>query len=434
MNILLIHTHDTGRFIEPYGYQVPTPNLMEFARRATLFRQVFSAAPTCSPSRTALLTGVSPHVNGMLGLAHRGFAMHDYSQHLVHFLNRHGYETVLCGVQHESTDVQALGYKKVLGYYEPGAAATAADDLSHAEEVANYLHGAVHEPFFLSYGLLNTHREFPGDRAANPNYVMPPFPLPDLPETRQDMAEFIGSAQMADECIGRVLTALRESGKDENTLVIFTTDHGIAFPMMKCNLLDTGIGVSLIMDYPNNPRRGHAVDTLVSQVDLFPTICDICGLEQPEWLEGASLVPVLAGELEEVRDELFAEVTFHASYEPMRCVRTKRYKLIRYYDDDTGYVPANIDDSKSKDVLLQNGLLTQLREREMLFDLYLDPAERVNCAHRAAYQEVYNDLAERLDRWMRATADPILNGPVLKPATALVNKRTCISPQLDDFE
>src|SRR5437763_15364561 len=77
-NILYIHSHDSGRYLQPYGYAVPTPNLQKLAREGVLFRQAFSAAPTCSPSRACLLTGQFAHQNGMLGLAHRGFAMTDY--------------------------------------------------------------------------------------------------------------------------------------------------------------------------------------------------------------------------------------------------------------------------------------------------------------------------------------------------------------------
>ena len=112
MNILYLHTHDTGRYIQPYGYAVSTPNLMNLAREGTLFRQAYCAGPTCSPSRAGLLTGMSPHSCGMLGLAHRGFRLYDYHQHLARFLGDHGYETVLCGVQHEAPDPGMIGYRK----------------------------------------------------------------------------------------------------------------------------------------------------------------------------------------------------------------------------------------------------------------------------------------------------------------------------------
>src|SRR5579884_3672098 len=99
-NILYIHSHDTGRYLQPYGHPVPTPNLQKLASEGVLFRQAFSAAPTCSPSRASLLTGQCPHRNGMLGLAHRGFAMTDYRRHILYTLRDAGYTSVLAGLQH----------------------------------------------------------------------------------------------------------------------------------------------------------------------------------------------------------------------------------------------------------------------------------------------------------------------------------------------
>ncbi|MCJ7549644.1 MAG: sulfatase-like hydrolase/transferase, partial [Anaerolineae bacterium] len=83
-NILYIHTHDIARYVQPYGYAVPTPNLQAFAEEAVLFRNAFCANPTCAASRSTLLTGMYPHNNGMTGLAHRGWSLNDYGQHIVH--------------------------------------------------------------------------------------------------------------------------------------------------------------------------------------------------------------------------------------------------------------------------------------------------------------------------------------------------------------
>ena len=102
MNILYIHTHDTGKVISPYGYNTPTPNMMCFAKEALKFNKAFCASPTCSPSRAALLSGMYPHQVGMLGLSQRGFEM-DMSKHLVTYLKAQGFYTVLSGIQHEAS-------------------------------------------------------------------------------------------------------------------------------------------------------------------------------------------------------------------------------------------------------------------------------------------------------------------------------------------
>ena len=105
-NIVYLHSHDTGRHIQPYGHQVPTPNIQRLAEQGLLFRQAFSAAPVCSPSRAALLTGEYSHTNGMLGLAHRGYRLADSDHHLVHTLRTAGYTSTLIGEQHLSVDPQ----------------------------------------------------------------------------------------------------------------------------------------------------------------------------------------------------------------------------------------------------------------------------------------------------------------------------------------
>src|SRR5690242_16661150 len=111
-NILYIHSHDTGRYIQPYGHAVPTPHLQRLAEQGVLFRKAFSAAPTCSPSRAALLTGQAPHSSGTMGLAHLGFALYDYRQHILHTLRQAGYQSVLVGMQHlvPQQEISKLGY------------------------------------------------------------------------------------------------------------------------------------------------------------------------------------------------------------------------------------------------------------------------------------------------------------------------------------
>lgn len=433
MNILYLHTHDTGRYIEPYGYAVPTPNLMNLAKEGTLFRQAFCAAPTCSPSRAALLTGMAPHNNGMLGLTHRGFQLHDYGKHLVSFLNGHGYETALCGIQHEAPDTGMIGYRRVMDPVKREDHEH--QDVSRAYEAAAYIRENREQPFFLSLGLFNTHRDFPErDPGINPNYVQPPFPFADTRENREDMARYVTSAGIMDRCVGIVMDALKEAGKEDNTLVIFTTDHGIAFPHMKSSLYDTGIGVALIMKKPGTVKAGYAEDALVSQIDLFPTLCDLLGLQKPEGLQGVSLLPLLQEKTDKVRDEIFAEVSFHAAYEPLRCIRTERYKLIRWFDDHDRLVPANMDDSPPKASMVKEGLLETRRDKDALYDLYLDPVERVNVVNEERYQGVYLELAGRLLGWMEQTDDPLLHGRVPKPEGARINKATCVSNRINDFE
>ncbi|TBL76063.1 sulfatase [Paenibacillus thalictri] len=430
MNIIYMHSHDTGRYIEPYGHAVPTPNVMAFAREGVLFRHAYCAGPTCSPSRSALLTGMVPHSNGMIGLAHRGFSLNNYDQHVVRQLKGLGYETVLCGVQHEAADASSIGYRHILAK----SAGSDKDDLHNAALAAEYIQASgKKQPFFLSFGMFNTHRDFPElDGTINPDYVIPPFPLADTAENRKDTAAYMMSARTMDACVGIVLEAVRSSGLEDDTLIIYTTDHGPAFPRMKCNLYDTGIGVSLIMKHPSF-SNGRAVDGLVSHIDLLPTIYDMIGVEAPGHTQGVSLLPLLQNKTDSVRSEVFAEVTYHAAYEPMRCVRTDRYKYIRRFGDRFRPTLANIDDGGSKSFMLQHGLQDEAYCEEMLFDLALDPVERVNLAKDEKYSHVYETMSLRLKEWMEETGDPLLNGPVPFPPGARINLPESLSPRESTF-
>lgn len=424
-NIVYIHSHDTGRYIQPYGHAIPTPNLQHLAEDGVLFRQAFCAAPTCSPSRAALLTGQCAHSSGMLGLAHRGFALDDYEQHLVHTLRGAGYRSALAGVQHVAKvdAAETIGYDAIIGK---------ADVAEIAAE--RFLAGAPRRPFFLDVGFFETHRygKLGGAfNAAGPRgdgrYTRPPAPLPDTPETRGDLADYATAARRLDDKIGRVLAALDAAGLRDDTLVIYTTDHGIAFPGMKCNLTDHGIGVSLIMRGPEPFAGGAVCDALVSQLDLFPTLCDLLGLDRPAWLQGRSLLPLLRGEVEQVNEEIFAEVTYHAAYEPQRAVRTARWKYIRRFDDARPVLP-NCDDGPSKALLLRHGWRERPVAREQLYDLVFDPNERANLVDDPAHAAARDELRGRLDRRMRETGDPLLAGPVPLPPGAVATPRDGLSP------
>ncbi len=403
-NILYLHSHDTGRYIQPYGYGVPTPSLQRLAEEGVLFRQAFCASPTCSPSRAALLTGMFPHSNGMLGLAHFGFTLSDYSQHIAHTLRKVGYKSTLAGEQHIARDAGRIGYDQVLRDARPVE-----------QRAADFLRGRPAEPFFLDVGFNATHRAYPEPGPLdNPNYARPPAPIPDTPETRRDMAGFITLARELDRAMGVVLAALEDTGLSGNTLVICTTDHGLAFPAMKCTLTDHGAGVMLILRGPGEFNGGHACDALVSQVDLFPTLCDLLGIRPPGWLQGRSLLPVLRGE--EIHETVFSEVNFHVSLEPQRAARTKRWKYIRRFDGRARPVLPNTDDSPSKTLWMASGWRERPVAAEQLFDLVFDPNEACNLAGNPEYAGIKAEMRARLDAWMAKTNDPLLQGSLQWPA------------------
>jgi arylsulfatase A-like enzyme len=351
----------------------------------------------------------------MLGLAHRGFSLYDHRQHILHTLRKVGYYSALIGEEHLSKDPTAMGYDRVskLEGYQADIVAPGAIEM---------LSNGLPQPFFLSVGFFETHREFlKPSSIKDANYSLPPAPLPDTPRTRLDMGAFKASAWDLDQGVGAVLEALEANGLADNTLVICTTDHGIAFPRMKGNLTDHGIGVMLIMRGPGGFTGGKVSDSLVSHIDLFPTICDLLQIDRPGWLQGESMLPLMRGEAEQIHDAIFAEVTYHAAYEPQRSVRTQRWKYIRRFDHHLGPVLPNCDDSPSKDVLMQYGWKERSRALEQLYDLIFDPNEACNTANDLSNAIVLEEMRDRLDQWMSRTDDPLLHGPVPAPPGAELN-------------
>lgn len=423
-NILYIHSHDTGRYIQPYGHAIPTPRLQRLAEEGVLFRQNFCVSPTCSPSRAALLTGCYPHENGMMGLAHRGWSLNNYEQHVIHTLRREGYMSALAGIQHvaaprdKKETWQKIGYDDCL-------------DSEQYEKAVSFLEHPPQVPFFLSVGFKETHRIYPAiaDAPDDPRYCLPPAPLPDTPETRQDMARFKASARILDRKMGEVFDVLERGGLADNTLVICTTDHGIAFPRMKCNLYDSGVGVMLIMRGPGGFTGGKVIDSMTSHLDIFPTLCDLLDIEPPAWLRGASLLPLVRGEVDAIHEDLFFEVNYHAAYEPMRAVRTARWKYIKRFSGRATPVLPNCDDGESKSVWLDHDWKEHPTPEEELFDLVFDPNESNNLAADGNYRDILNEMRNRLRLWMQDTNDPLLNGHVEAPAGAMVNSPDSLSPK-----
>lgn len=426
MNIVLIHAHDCGRSIQPYGWPVATPHLMAFAREGVLFRKAFSAAPTCGPSRAAMLTGEYPHQCGMFGLpGGQGWQLNDPSRHLVHTLNRAGYLTALAGVQHEVShaDLSPLGYARLLdtraqkGEFYP-------ETLDRVEEFLNEPHD---RPFFLSVGIDEPHRNniarpeigvgnesarFSKTRYYDPEkldwrYTAPPPWLPDIPEMRKDAESFNEGVRILDENVGRVLAMLRHRGLEENTLVILTTDHGIEFTGGKKTLRDEGTGVFLMLRGPGGFRGGKVVEGLVSHLDVYPTILEVIGHEHPPWLQGRSLVRLAADSSVPHHDAIFTEQTYHGPLEAIRAVRTERYKLVLRHDPVAHRMR---HDGPTGPLMESLGAYDRPLGREELYDLYLDPMEACNRAGDPALAQIQADLRERIDRWMLETGDCFPSG------------------------
>lgn len=422
-NIIIYVSHDTGRFISPYGIPtVSTPHAERVAAEGALFTHAFCTAPQCSPSRAGLFTGRHPHSVGVLGLtgAKFGWTLHPSEKHMAQYCREAGYDTALIGIAHEA--VGAGGDPNVLRHF-------GFDDISNektnfpsrlaGETLSRYLKHRKNKnsPFFTQIGVIETHRSYLRDHGEPDDSlgVTVPDYLHKRTGTVRDHAELQGIVKRWDEGLGDVLKVLVEEGLADNTLLIVTTDHGLANPRAKTTLYDAGMETMLIIRYPKHVQTGVRYDDLISNVDILPTLLEAAGIPCDGDLHGRSFWPLLTGANYTPNSAIFAEKTFHTAYDPMRCIRTNRYKYIRNFEavrpEDSPL------DVYRKDVYMENidKLRGKVNPKEELYDLVEDPGEWNNLAEQPDYDETKRELAAQLGQWMFRTNDPLLQGPIASP-------------------
>jgi len=416
-NILLVHWHDLGRHLGVYGaVGVDSPNLDRLAESGVRFDSAFAVSPLCSPARGALFTGRYPHANGLMGLTHLGWEYHDQERTLPMHLRVAGYRTALIGLQHESSDVRRLGFDVVDECRDQNGRVereTVAD-----RSVAWIADAATSDrPFLLTVGFREIHRPYPADQYPPDELDATSVPdwLPDNGATRRDFAALQSAIRIGDRAVGRVLDALDQAGIRDDTWVIFTTDHGLAAPGAKGTLSDAGTGVALIQRFPTAwGIAPGATDRLFSHVDLVPTILDRLGLPVPDDVQGSSHAPWLEDATVARSEPVFTEKNFHDAYDPIRAVRTDRFKLIRNSEQRPRWViSGDIESSLSRVGVGDDHL--EHRAPVELYDLETDPLETRNLAAEPAYAVRVAQLDAVLHRWQAATGDPLLDGSIARP-------------------
>ena len=420
-NILFMISHDTGRKLQSYGYKVDTPNLTSLAEKGVQFNQFFCPAPQCSPSRGSILTGLYPHNNGLLGLAHLGFCINGKHTTLPKELQKNGYSTTLIGLSHETINAAPPIEERVfsstydLGYdtFIPVKGDRAPDV---AKETIEFLKSNkdTTTPFYLNVGFFETHRAFDEYAPyADPTKDVEVFNfLPDTEKVRKDISLYNGSAKVLDKAIGDIYEVLRNTGLDKNTIVIYTTDHGVDFPKAKGALKNAGLETALIIVLPNGNQKNIKKEALLCNIDLLPTLLELIGAGVPNNIDGKSFATLLnSSEDTEIHDHIFAELTWHDKYHPMRSIRTKKYVYTKNFEDGPKiYMPIDSHLSLSGEEVRDECYVPN--EVEELYDLTKDPLEEENLIDNPAYREILKDLRQKLKSWMETTNDPLLKGPV----------------------
>lgn len=420
LNLVVITCHDLGQHLGCYGVRdIRSPNIDSFAASGIRFENSFCCAPQCSPSRAALWTGRFPHANGVVGLTHAGFAndLNPDEKHLAQVLRTNGYETHLFGGQHATRSLERCGHEHI--HADPcwpcGKIAT--DFVDFMARGENY-----DRPLFLQIGIDEPHRPFVHDdvEALLADQLTVPAYLPDIPEIREDLAEIEASIASADMAFGRIVDAIRASAIAEHTIVLFTSDHGIAFPHAKMTLYDPGIEAPLILAAPG-VRGGTVHQEMISNVDVMPTLLDLVGIPCPVNLHGRSFHGLIMQKDYTPNELIFAEKTYHTYYDPMRAVRSSRWKLITNFEfapwqettpDYTNNAKGYVEVSKALNLPSSR----QYHPPFELYDLEKDPYEQHNLADEPSHRNTRDDLICSLRKWMEDTGDPLLDGPMAQGA------------------
>ena len=400
---------------------VRMPTFDGLAREGVRFTHAFAAAPSCTPSRAAILTGQAPH-----RLAEGG-------QLWSHLPSRFAVYPDLLEARGYAVGHTGKGWGP--GAVEPGGRTrnpAGPRFASLGEFLARRPAGA---PFAFWFGSTDPHRPYEagsGARSGVPptRVVVPPF-LPDTPDVRGDVADYLAEVERFDRDLGTLLATLEQAGELARTIVIVTSDNGMPFPAAKATLYDGGTRVPLVIRWPGLGRPGLVSEALVTLTDLAPTILDAAGAGVPAEMTGRSLRPLIDGRpAVDWPDAVFLERERHANVRrgdlsyPSRAIRTRDHLYIRNLRADRW--PAgdpelyhsvgpfgDVDDGPSKQLLLRDPSQARWRAHAMdkrpAEELYVvadDPGQLRNVVDAPSLADTRRQLRDRLDRWMRDTGDP----------------------------
>jgi N-sulfoglucosamine sulfohydrolase len=440
-NILMVVTDDLGTDLGCYGNtEVRTPHLDRLAGEGTRFTRAFCTTASCSASRSVILSGLHNHATGQYGHQHSYHNFHTFEsiQTLPVLLTKAGYRTARIGKFHVQPET-VYRFDEVLDRAPAGKPVNARNMAAMAERARPFLSRDDPRPFFLYFcttdphrsGTVNTNRPHRPDRFGNgpvyagienveysPEEVTVPAFLPDTPATRAELAEYYQAVARIDQGMGRLLEVLRASGHYDDTLILFLSDNGIAFPGSKTTLYEPGMRLPLIVRSPDQSRRGGTCDGMVSWVDLAPTVLDYAGVAfDASRFHGRSFLGILDEPNPAGWNEVYASHTFHeiTMYYPMRVVRTPRYKCILNLAHALPFpFASDLEESATwRSVGLEGdrfgkravGAFIQ-RPRYELYDLERDPDEVVNLAGDSRHAVVFERLQDQLRTFQEKTGDP----------------------------
>ncbi|PIK56590.1 hypothetical protein BSL78_06511 [Apostichopus japonicus] len=480
-NVLVIIADDAGFETQVYNNTVcKTPNLNALAAKSLIFKHAYTSVSSCSPSRSAILTGLPEHQNGMYGLhnTYHHFESFDEVQSLSKILNNSNIRTGLIGKKHvgpESVYPFEFEYSgEDYSILQVGRNITKMKELTQ-----KFFQTQDERPFFLYIGFHDPHRcghthpeygafceKFGNGEAGmgtmpdwkpvlyDPKDVIVPYFVPDTPIVREELSAQYTTISRLDQGIGLVLKELEAAGYSDNTLILYSSDNGIPFPYGRTNAYEPSTMEPLLVSSPlTTDRNGQTTEAFASLVDIVPTVLDWFNVSYPSYhifgktkdveLTGKSLLPLLHEEPTEGFDRAFMSQDLHeiTMFYPMRALRTRTMRLIHNLNfrmpfpiDQDFYISGTFQDILNRTREGQplhwfSNLQKYYNRPEWeLFDLKEDPQETRNVAMEEQYSVILKDMKLQLLNWQNVTSDPFICAPwgVLQDAGAYKYNHQCM--------
>jgi arylsulfatase A-like enzyme len=400
---------DAGCYGHPH---IRTPNIDRLAREGLKFTHAFLTCSSCSPSRSSIMTGRYPHNTGAKEL-HQPLPAEQVV--FAGLLREAGYYTASAGKWHLGNAAKE-NFDTVVGGGPSGC----------ERWVETLEDRPKDKPFLLWLAAVDPHRGYQPNTIPRPHTpqdaIVPPF-LPDVPETRKDLAMYYDEVARMDGYIGRVLDELERQGAADNTFVLFLSDNGRPFPRCKTTVYDSGVRTPFIVRWPGRVEGASVCHSLVSSIDIAPTVIELAGLTVSPTFQGESFAPMLTDPAASKRDYVFAEHNWHDYQAHKRSVRSKRYLYIRNaFPELPGTPPADAVRSVTFQAMRrlhaagelppeQLGCFVTPRPVEELYDVQADPHQLLNVAADPKYARALKKMRRVHETWVRETGDRVPDDP-----------------------
>lgn len=433
-NILIIIADDATYSDLPLhgGVNVETPRIDRLAEEGLVFNRAYQSMSMCVPTRSELYTGLYPVSNGS---AWNHSPVRPGTKSIVHHLGDLGYRVGIAGKVHVGPR-KAFPFEMVPGVERSPVAETASFDPAGMIE---FMERSRTQPFALVIGLNSPHMPWTvGDPSHyDPERLELPDLLVDTPVTRDYMARYLAEIEVLDEQVGRALDALQSVGKEDDTVVLFTSEQGAQWPGAKWTNWEPGVRTALVARWPGRVEAGTRTDAIVHYADVLPTLVDAAGGDPGRYdFDGRSFLAVLDGNADSHRDYAYSmhnNVPEGPPY-PIRSVTDGEFRYIQNLTPDAVYIEKHVfglaehtgywgswmfaaADRAEADLKVQRYMH---RPAEELYHTTEDPSQLNNLADNPAYIDVKIRLRDALSEWMRSEGDA---GAALDTRAALAERR-----------